>query len=633
MKNFLWFNAAVLLASCSDKQPPNKFDDPIIQQIADLQDRRMSDSLYIYFDHENETYRYESALAFGSVQDSTAVERLAELLKDTSEKVRAGAAFAIGQTLATKSAQYLIDALQGESSDNVRNELLEGIGKTISKDDVDGFLQQEIESSPGYSWCLYRLGLRGITDTTMVTKASALLDASLDEKTRLGAAHFFARSRFQNLALPDTLLADAAQNDVSPEVRMVAVSALRRVKAEIALPSLAEILVADKDYRVRVNAVRTLQSFPTRDVEVLMLRALEDSSRHVQIASAEAIQSNPNDFDRAKILNAARQYSSWRTSSNLFEAALTISDDSTLVNELFGMIESLKDRYATAAYMNALGQSPSAFAFVSNQLFAANDPVIKSTAASTIVTMNRSSRYDSTNKPTYADLYKRALQINDLAVIGTIASALRDPRLGYKGFYKDNQFLFDARSLLSLPKDNEAIQALESTINYFEDRPAKPVENEFNHPIDWELVKTISKAQKARINTTKGDIVIKLMVEEAPGSVANFVQLARDNYFDGKTFHRVVPNFVIQGGCNRGDGWGGEDYSIRSEFSQTRYAEGSVGMASAGKDTEGTQWFITHSPTPHLDGRYTIFAEVVSGMEVVHQIHVGDLIQSIELVD
>ena len=146
-------------------------------------------------------------------------------------------------------------------------------------------------------------------------------------------------------------------------------------------------------------------------------------------------------------------------------------------------------------------------------------------------------------------------------------------------------------------------------------------------------MKTISKDQRAKIKTLKGDIIIHLLVEDAPGSVVNFVQLSTGKYFDLKTFHRVVPNFVIQGGCNRGDGWGSEDYSIRSEFTRVRYKEGSVGMASAGKDTEGTQWFITHSPTPHLDGHYTIFAEVVSGMEVVHDIQVGDLIESIELID
>ena len=87
----------------------------------------------------------------------------------------------------------------------------------------------------------------------------------------------------------------------------------------------------------------------------------------------------------------------------------------------------------------------------------------------------------------------------------------------------------------------------------------------------------------------------------------------------------------MQGGCYRGDGWGSENYSIRSEFGLRKYKTGSVGMASAGKDTEGTQWFITHSPTPHLDGGYTIFAEVIEGMDVVHQIEIGDKIIDIEI--
>jgi cyclophilin family peptidyl-prolyl cis-trans isomerase len=155
--------------------------------------------------------------------------------------------------------------------------------------------------------------------------------------------------------------------------------------------------------------------------------------------------------------------------------------------------------------------------------------------------------------------------------------------------------------------------------------------NTFNHPLDQDIIVSIPAAQKAIIKTTKGSITLRLFVEEAPGSVSNFVALAKKKYFNSIYFHRVVPNFVVQAGCNRGDGWGSEDYSIRSEYSQRRYKRGSVGMASAGKDTEGTQWFITHSPTPHLDGRYTIFAEVIDGMEVVDKIEVSDRIIDVVL--
>jgi cyclophilin family peptidyl-prolyl cis-trans isomerase len=119
--------------------------------------------------------------------------------------------------------------------------------------------------------------------------------------------------------------------------------------------------------------------------------------------------------------------------------------------------------------------------------------------------------------------------------------------------------------------------------------------------------------------------------DESPFTCINFATLIRNGFFDGLSFHRVVPNFVIQGGDPRGDGWGGPGYSIRSEFGSEHYDEGTVGVASSGKDTEGCQWFVTHSKTPHLDGRYTIFGNIVSGMEVVNKIQVGDKILKMRL--
>jgi cyclophilin family peptidyl-prolyl cis-trans isomerase len=109
------------------------------------------------------------------------------------------------------------------------------------------------------------------------------------------------------------------------------------------------------------------------------------------------------------------------------------------------------------------------------------------------------------------------------------------------------------------------------------------------------------------------------------------VKLVRKGFYKGLTFHRVIPNFVVQGGDPRGDGWGGPGYAIRSEFSLVNFERGMVGIASAGKDTEGCQFFITHSPAPHLDGRYTIFAKVVEGQDVVDRIQVGDTITDISL--
>jgi peptidyl-prolyl cis-trans isomerase B (cyclophilin B) len=109
--------------------------------------------------------------------------------------------------------------------------------------------------------------------------------------------------------------------------------------------------------------------------------------------------------------------------------------------------------------------------------------------------------------------------------------------------------------------------------------------------------------------------------------------LAKNGFYDGLNFMRVVPNFVIQGGDPRGDTNGGPGYQIRCEINRVEYGTGYVGMALSGKDTGGSQFFITHSPQPHLDGGYTIFGRVVSGMDVVNRIARGDVIERIEILE
>ncbi|MFN2532347.1 MAG: peptidylprolyl isomerase [Pyrinomonadaceae bacterium] len=139
----------------------------------------------------------------------------------------------------------------------------------------------------------------------------------------------------------------------------------------------------------------------------------------------------------------------------------------------------------------------------------------------------------------------------------------------------------------------------------------------------------IGKPVRAFVTTSAGRFTIELLPAEAPLTVDNFINLAKRNYFRGITIHRVVANFVIQDGDPRGDGNGGPGYQIRCEINEVPYDRGAVGMALSGKDTGGSQWFVTHSPQPHLDGGYTVFGRVVSGMEVVDRIVRGDVIRSI----
>jgi peptidyl-prolyl cis-trans isomerase B (cyclophilin B) len=139
----------------------------------------------------------------------------------------------------------------------------------------------------------------------------------------------------------------------------------------------------------------------------------------------------------------------------------------------------------------------------------------------------------------------------------------------------------------------------------------------------------------AVLKTSKGDIKLKLFADKAPVTVANFVNLAKRGYYDGLTFHRVIADFMIQGGCPNGTGTGGPGYRFEDECTPAvkHDAPGKLSMANAGPGTNGSQFFITHVATPWLDGRHTVFGEVISGadQDVVNAIEVGDTIIAVEL--
>ncbi len=146
---------------------------------------------------------------------------------------------------------------------------------------------------------------------------------------------------------------------------------------------------------------------------------------------------------------------------------------------------------------------------------------------------------------------------------------------------------------------------------------------------DWAFIEKLSDRKFAAIKTSRGNIIIELFADTAPFTVQNFVKLSESGYYNNTIFHRVVPNFVIQGGDPTGTGYGGPLHSIRSEFSPLTFDAYTVGMASSGKDTEGSQFFITHSPQPHLDSKYTLFGKVIEGFDVVDRIQVSDIIVSV----
>jgi cyclophilin family peptidyl-prolyl cis-trans isomerase len=150
---------------------------------------------------------------------------------------------------------------------------------------------------------------------------------------------------------------------------------------------------------------------------------------------------------------------------------------------------------------------------------------------------------------------------------------------------------------------------------------------------DYERLARLAETGRfvATIATSRGSFEAELLPQVAPMTVDSFVTLARKGFFDGTTIHRVVPDFVVQAGDPRGDGTGGPEYALRDELNPLPYARGRIGMALSGPDTGGSQWFVTLSRQPHLDGVYTVFGEVTAGMEVVERIEQNDRLLSVRV--
>ena len=137
---------------------------------------------------------------------------------------------------------------------------------------------------------------------------------------------------------------------------------------------------------------------------------------------------------------------------------------------------------------------------------------------------------------------------------------------------------------------------------------------------------------RAIMETSKGTINLDLFDQDAPNTVANFVKLSKDGFYDGLNFHRVIPNYMIQGGCHHGTGTGGPGYKIKCEINSNKHQAGSLSMAHAGPNTGGSQFFICHGAQPHLDGIHTVFGKT-EDMDVVNAIAKGDEIVSVKIED
>jgi len=153
----------------------------------------------------------------------------------------------------------------------------------------------------------------------------------------------------------------------------------------------------------------------------------------------------------------------------------------------------------------------------------------------------------------------------------------------------------------------------------------------YNSPIPMTI--DVNKKYTALIKTARGDLVLELYPQDAPVTVNNFVSLARKGFYNGLTFHRVIPDFMAQGGDPSGNGTGGPGYKFQDEFSSRTHQAGSLSMANSGPNTNGSQFFICYTPQPHLNGKHTVFGQLTQGMDVLKKLVNGDKMNEVVITE
>lgn len=653
------------LAACRPYQKDDTFTDvdidlkdPVFRQIYDLQDRRQSDSLYQWLANDNPNYRYAAALAFASIKDTAAVPKLTELLADPVDEVRAAVAYAIGQTGAAAGEAPLIAAFdQTDTLGAYRKSnraILEAVGKCGSLNTlrqlstVSTYLPSDTALLEGLTRGIYRFALRNIiADEGTARMIQIAAGTEYPPSARLVAANYLSRAK--DLVIDSTAFMPVVKitgSETDPAIRMALVMGLGKAGNQAALAKLLEMLPKEQDYRVKVNILRALGSYDYAAVQSAVILALKDPNPHVAARAAQFFVENGQAQDAAFYWRSSKDSIHWSAQLQLYTAAQRHlpsyqAETRNIINwELRQRFSGAASAYQKAVALRALAEFPWNMRYIQRESFASPDAAVRTAGVESLDGIARRADFakvfGANARRTSIELalyFKQAIQSGDPGMMAAAASALRNPDRNFKAALDSvgTSFLDSALVKLPLPREIETYNEVQRTIDFFAGKPESPARKpDYSHPIDWKVLDEFEIEPTAIIRTTKGNIRIRLLPTVAPGSVVNFIELARDKFYDGKFFHRVVPNFVIQGGCPRGDGYGSLDYAIRSELPPISYdREGWVGMASAGNDTEGTQFFITHSPALHLDGNYTIFARVIDGMDVVHQIQPGSKIESI----
>jgi cyclophilin family peptidyl-prolyl cis-trans isomerase/HEAT repeat protein len=589
----------------------------VLHGVADFEDRRSASDVEPFTRVPDGEVRRRAVLALGRIQDPRYAGAIADRLRDPAPEVREEAAFAAGllglswQPLGDEAKALLAEALlAAEPTERV----IEAMGRVVTPKTQARLTELMRQKDSRAALALGLMAKRGATlDLTVIGPASELLKGG-DRDGHYRAAYLLAmsKSELSRPALLDGL------SDTDPEVRALCAKGLGDLGGpspsvatqvhgvgEQVLPFGLEVAhelrerVDDPDVRVAVEAVRALIKLklelpPTDRAPVLLAAAqagvalrTEDPKLQCRMAIAR---------DRA---SGVFSESAGCGPVALHEAG-AVKDPEPLLRFLLGT--SAEQLGAVEALGNLKAK---AFAPKIRPLLESPDWIVAAGAAVALAKMG-----DVESLPAIKRLSLTVLTHEDIAP--SVAEALTE---------------LDAKD--AVPELAAWMASSNATVRHSAAAAltritgVKTVAPEVSLPRGEAMPPTGSGLL---VTTERGEIEIELWNDEAPRTAANLWSLAKRGYFDGLTFHRIVPDFVAQGGDPRGDGEGGPGYSIRCEIGHRPYVRGTVGMALSGKDTGGSQFFITHTATPHLDGRYTAFGQVKRGMELVDALLEGDRI-------
>ena len=582
--------------------------------------------------------RQMAAFAMGLIGDAAAAPALTTALSDADPLIQGRAAEALGmiahkpsaQAVATMVAAHVAaGVLNGINADDMGSPkppaveaVRLGAFALVRLESYDGLASAFLDRDgrPRSRWWPIAYAFQRVNDTRA---ANVLLDLFNGEGqlTKSFAARGLAASKDQRAVAP--LLAAAEDASVPVAVRIQAVRGIAALNAAGGGAVMRRLIVSPRvDQNLQLEAITALSQL--RDpaaIDLLIdlataewpsaraaaLNALAKTDVDTFVSAISGLEPDAHWSVRAALARTLGDLPRDRAEARL-TAMLSDSDQRVIPAVLDALAKIGADKVADALLAR----------------LKADDPIVRGAAArglATIKAANATAALTEAFKTGERDgLY--TARTSALDALTALDPAAARPLL--TAALADRDWAVRLRAA-------EHLRRLDPKADVSAMRPAPPHSVPELSAVDTMVSPKYSP--QAYIDTAKGTIQIELAVLDAPRTVANFITLARKNYFRGVQLHRVVPDFVVQDGDPRGDGAGGPGYTIRDEINQRPYLRGTVGMALGGPDTGGSQFFITHSPAPHLDARYTVFGQVVSGMDVVDRLQQWDTIDRIRIWD